>query len=29
MVQVRGDRSVLSLGENVERHDIVDALVVG
>jgi hypothetical protein len=28
-VQRRGDRSVLLLGENVERYEIVDALVVG
>jgi hypothetical protein len=29
MVQMRGDRSVLTLGENFERYEIVDALVVG
>jgi len=29
MVQKRGDVSVLSLGENFERYEIVDALVVG
>ncbi|MEA5410594.1 hypothetical protein VB737_02325 [Synechococcus sp. BA-120 BA3] len=28
-VQRRGDVSVLLLGENVERYEIVDALVVG
>ena len=28
-VQRRGDRSLLSLGENIERYEIVDALVVG
>jgi hypothetical protein len=28
-VQRRGDGSVLLLGENVERYEIVDALVVG
>ena len=29
MVQKRGDVSLLSLGENFERYEIVDALVVG
>jgi len=29
VVQIRGDVSVLSLGENFERYEIVDALVVG
>ncbi|MCX5956556.1 MAG: hypothetical protein NTW51_09155 [Cyanobacteria bacterium] len=29
MVQKRGERSLLSLGENFERYEIVDALVVG
>jgi len=29
MVQRRGDVSLLSLGENFERYEIVDALVVG
>jgi hypothetical protein len=29
MVQRRGDVSVLLLGENVERYEIVDALVMG
>jgi hypothetical protein len=29
LVQWRGDVSVLSLGENFERYEIVDALVVG
>jgi hypothetical protein len=28
-VQRRGDGSVLTLGENLERYEIVDALVVG
>jgi hypothetical protein len=28
-VQRRGDVSVLSLGENFERYEIFDALVVG
>ncbi len=29
MVQKRGDVLLLSLGENFERYEIVDALVVG
>ena len=29
MVQKRGDVSLLNLGENFERYEIVDALVVG